>query len=74
MDQTIEETINKETQTPGGTRGFSTKKGAVAKYYLSADYRASCIRYLRQMAYVETNSMKHPDLTTARIKQSCRRC
>ena len=26
MDQTIEETINKDTQTPGGTKGFSTKK------------------------------------------------
>ena len=26
MDQKIEETINKDTQTPGGTKGFSTKK------------------------------------------------
>ena len=26
MDQTIKETINKDTQTPGGTKGFSTKK------------------------------------------------
>ena len=26
MDQTIEETINKDTQTPGDTKGFSTKK------------------------------------------------
>ena len=26
MDRTIEETINKDTQTPGGTIGFSTKK------------------------------------------------
>ena len=26
MDQTIEETINKDTETPAGTKGFSTKK------------------------------------------------
>ena len=38
MDQTIEKTINKDTQTPGGTKGFSTKKGAVTRYYITADY------------------------------------
>ena len=27
MDQTIEETVNKDTQTPGGTKGFSLRKG-----------------------------------------------
>ena len=27
MDQTIEKIINKDNQTPGGTKGFSTKKG-----------------------------------------------
>ena len=26
VDQTIEETINKDTQTPSGTKGFRTKK------------------------------------------------
>ena len=26
MDQTIEETVNKDTKTVGGTKGFSTKK------------------------------------------------
>ena len=30
VDQTIEETINKDTQTPGGTKVFSLKPGAVA--------------------------------------------
>ena len=34
MDQTIEETSNKGTRTPGGTKGFSTKKGAVSRYYI----------------------------------------
>ena len=36
-DQTIEETINKDTQIPGGTRGFSMKKGAASKHYITAD-------------------------------------
>lgn len=29
VDQTIEETINEDTQTAGGTRGFSLKPGAL---------------------------------------------
>ena len=44
MDQRIEEIIYKDTQTPGGTKGFSTKRGAVSSYYITADYKASCVR------------------------------
>ena len=29
VDQTVEETISKDTQTAGGTRGFSLKPGAL---------------------------------------------
>ena len=43
MDQTIEETINKDTQTPGGTKGFSTREGAVKKFYMAAEY---CSRFV----------------------------
>ena len=32
VDRTIEETVNKDTQRPGGTKGFSFKPGAVNKY------------------------------------------
>lgn len=32
MDQIMEKTINKETKKTGVTKGFSIKKGAVAKY------------------------------------------
>ena len=39
-DQTCEETVNKDTQTPGGTRGFSLKPEPVSKYYLIAEYRS----------------------------------
>ena len=33
VDQTCEETVNRDTQTPGGTNGFRLKPGAVSKYY-----------------------------------------
>ncbi|CAH3164949.1 unnamed protein product, partial [Porites lobata] len=34
VDQTCEETVNKDTQTAGGTKCFSLKAGAVSKYYI----------------------------------------
>ena len=34
VDQTCEETVNNDTQTSGGTNGFSLKPNAVNKYYL----------------------------------------
>ena len=49
VDQTIEETINKDSQTPGGTKGFSMKHDAVQKYYLNAEYRSIFLRQLREM-------------------------
>ena len=46
IDQTLEETVNKDTQTSGGTKGFSLNKGAVARYYLTAEYRTEALRQL----------------------------
>ena len=47
MDQTIEETINKDTQTAGGTKCLSKKQNAVPKYYITVDDRASFVREMR---------------------------
>ena len=69
MDQTIEETVNKDTQTAGGTKGFSTNKSAVAKHYLTADFRAACFRQLRYMVNSQRTGIRHPDLTQPRIKK-----
>ena len=44
VDQTCEETVNRDTQTPGVTKGFSLKPGAVSKYYLIAEYRSIFMR------------------------------
>ncbi|KAJ8383303.1 hypothetical protein AAFF_G00222390 [Aldrovandia affinis] len=41
VDQTIEETVNRDTQTAGGTKGFSLKQAAVEMYYLTSGYRSN---------------------------------
>jgi hypothetical protein len=47
-DQTIKETVNKDTQTPGGTKGFSIKPAAVDIYYLTAEFRSTFLGQLRE--------------------------
>ena len=49
VDQTLEETVNRDTQTPGGTKGFSLKPGAVQRYYLTAEFRTLFLRSFREM-------------------------
>ena len=46
VDQACKETVNKDTQTAGGTKGFSLKAGAVSKYYLIAEYRSIFLRLM----------------------------
>ena len=66
-DQTIEETINKDTQIAGGTKGFSLKSGAVQKYYLNAEHRSIFLRQLREMVSLGGSRLNHPDLQQSRI-------
>jgi hypothetical protein len=47
VDQTLKVTGNRDTQTVGGTKGFSLKP-ETAKYYLSADHRSMAMRQLRE--------------------------
>lgn len=49
VDQVIEETMNKDIQTPGGTKDFSLKEGVVTRYSLSSEYRSRCLRQTRDM-------------------------
>ena len=65
VDQTLKETVNKDTQTPGGTKGFSLKPGAVQRYYLTAEFRTLFLRSLRQMvgyAAIWRNSLRNNDV------------
>lgn len=41
VDQTTEVTVNKDTQTPGGTTKFSLKPAAVKRYYITTEYRSA---------------------------------
>ena len=65
----LEETVNKDTQTAGGTKGFSLKPGAVSRYYITSEYKSSFLKQLRCMTQVSSVSghLSHPDLTTSRI-------
>ena len=47
VDQTTEVTVNKDTQTVGGTTKFSQKRGAVKRFYLTAKYRYCVARRLK---------------------------
>ena len=68
VDQTCEETVNRDTQTPGGTKGFSLKPGAVRKYYLIAEYRNVFMRQFKEMLHLGTPAtLQHTDLQASRI-------
>ncbi|KAJ8334734.1 hypothetical protein SKAU_G00403730 [Synaphobranchus kaupii] len=70
VDQTIEETVNKDTQTAGGTKGFSLKTGAVTRYYLTSENRSQYLRQLRNMTGNEsTGCFSHHDLQKPRIEK-----
>ena len=67
VDQTCEETVNKDTQTSGGTKGFSLKPNAVSKFYLVAEYRSTFLRQLKDMLHISPSSSQHNDLQPSRI-------
>ena len=50
VDQTIEQTLNRNTKTKDGIIGFSLKKGAVQRWMLTAHARASFVDRCREMA------------------------
>ena len=68
VDQTCEKIINKDTQTSGGTKGFSLKSGAVSRYYMVAEYRSMFLRQLREMLHLKS-FFNHSDLQPKRIKK-----
>ena len=69
VDETLEETVNKDTQMPGGTKGFSLKPGAVQRYYLTAEFRTLFLRNLREKVGYAKGKHGHADLHSSRIAQ-----
>ncbi|KAI8521965.1 hypothetical protein Bbelb_017190 [Branchiostoma belcheri] len=70
VDQTIEETVNKDTQTAGGTKGFSLNHSAISKYYLTAEHRSFYLKQLRDMTSGAMSAkFCHKDLQGTRIRR-----
>ena len=61
-DKVIEMTINKDTETPGGTTGFPTKIGAVKRWEITAFYRANILKCLHQHLCYNKQRHSHSDL------------
>lgn len=68
VDQTTEVTVNKDTQTPGGTSGFSLKAGAIKRYYMTAEHRSAFLGQLRDMIQGNLSQLQHTELQQSRIK------
>ena len=62
VDQAIKGTVNIDTQTPGGIKGFSLKLGAVTRYCLTSEYRSKFLRHLRCMVGCNDYQVNHPDI------------
>ena len=62
VDQTIEVTVNKETQTSGGTTKFSLKHSALKIYYITAELRSSFLRQIRDMVGSKNSDVSHREL------------
>ena len=50
VDQTIDNTINRDTKSKGGIIGFSLNKGAVQRWLLTSHERAAITQACREMA------------------------
>lgn len=69
VDQTTEMTINKDTQTVGGTTKFSQKSAAVSRYFLTAEFRSGFLGHLRDMTRTRSSALHHSELQKPRIEK-----
>ena len=69
VDQAIEVTVNKDTQTPGGTSRFSLKAGAVGRYYLTAEHCSAFLGQLREMVQGNKSQLSHSKLQSPKIQK-----
>ena len=65
----VDETVNKDTQTHGGTNGFNLKPGAVSRYYITAEYRSTYFRQLKESVNITDPNSRHADLRQSRISR-----
>lgn len=53
-DQTIEQTVNRDSKTKGGIVGFSLNRSSVHRWLLAQSERAAITRKCKEMAGVDT--------------------
>ena len=59
------ETVNRDTQTVGGTKGFSFKPTAVRKYYFSTEFKSTSL--LCGKLHYTNSSSYHADVQLSRL-------
>ena len=71
VDQTIEQTFNRDTKTKGGIIGFSLKKGAVERWVLTAHTRATILGDLKKFLGIieESNKSHHKECSKGRLSR-----
>ena len=69
VDQAVEETVNKDTQTAGGTKGFALKPSSVQKHYMISEFRTSFLVNLRDICGTAGQNSVHHDLKPSRIEK-----
>lgn len=66
IDQTLQEVVNRDTQTAGGTKGFSLKPGAVSRYYINAEYRSVYLSILKNSLGLHESACTHKGLSESK--------
>ena len=69
VDQATDVTVNKDTQTPGGTARFSLKAGAIKRDYITSEYRSAFLGQLRDMVQGNRSNVCHTKIQRPRIRK-----
>ena len=69
VDQATEVSVNKDTQTPGGTTRFDLNSGAVKQYYITAEHRSVFLHQLRDTIQSSRFKVPHADLQSTRAQK-----
>ena len=69
VDQTIEQTLNRDTKTKGGIIGIGLNRGAVQRWILTAHDRAEVARQCRTIARIQDDSSTPKDGGVSRMRK-----
>ena len=69
VDQTIEQTVNRDSKTPGGIVGFSLNKAATQRWIITAHERAAMTNSCRELAGITSSDTSHKEGSQERTKK-----